>query len=80
MRGLCCIHNEEQLDGYGSLGIKVEGRGGGSPRDPKPPAILTPVAHHHCVESASSDHLVLKAVARSSRSICGSMSRKEEQK
>ena len=62
------------------LRIDVEGRGGGSPRDPKPPAILTPVAHH-CVESASSDHLVFKVVAtRSSRSSCGSMSRKEEQK
>ena len=63
------------------LRIDVEGRGGGSPRDPKPPAILTPVAHHHCVESASSDHLVLKmVVTQSSKSSCGSMSRKEEQK
>ena len=63
------------------LRIDVEGRGGGSPRDPKPPAILTPVAHHHCVESASSDHLVFKVVAtRSSRSSCGWMSRKEGQK
>ena len=63
------------------LRIDVEGRGGGSPRDPKPPAILTPVAHHHCVESASADHLVLKVVVtRSSKSSCGSMSRKEEQK
>ena len=63
------------------LRIDVEGRGGGSPRDPKPPAILTPVAHHYSVESASSDHLVSKMVAtRSSRSSCGSMSRKEEQK
>ena len=61
------------------LRIDVEGRGGGSPRDPKPPAILTPVAHH-CVESASSDHLVFKVATRSSRSSCGSMSRKEEQK
>ena len=62
------------------LRIDVEGRGGGSPRDPKPPAILTPVAHR-CVESASLDHLVLKMVAtRSSRSSCGSMSWKEEQK